>query len=291
VLASIAPRLSADVDAASLDLALKQAAIAKERARHERERLESLLSAQAVPERRVIEARSEEAAADAALTAARRRLEQFRGTQRVAASEESSAVDLRSPIAGTVVAVESAPGAFVEEGRELFRVVDLDRVWLQVQVPEADVSRVQQPHGAWFTIEGFEQPFEVDLRGGGRVVALGGVVDPRTRTVPLIFELDNPGDALRVGMFTRVHVVTGEPVDGLAIPSAAIIDDAGQYVAYVQTGGESFERRPIRLGIRDGDWVQVLDGVSAGERVVTKGAYQVRLAAAATSLPAHGHVH
>jgi membrane fusion protein, heavy metal efflux system len=291
VLAAIAPRLGSDVDVASLDLALQQASIASDHARRERGRLEALLADQAVPERRVIEARHEEAGADAALTAARRRLEQFRGTQRAAASDGSSVVDLRSPIDGTVVAVGAAPGAFVEEGSDLFRVVDLGRVWLQVQVPEADVSRVQGARGAWFTVDGFAEPFEIDAQHGDHVVGLGGVVDPQTRTVPLVFELDNPNGALRVGMFARVHVLTGEPVDGLAIPVPAVIDDGGQYVAYVQAAGEAFERRPIRLGIRDGDWVQVLDGLQAGERVVTRGAYQVRLAAAAGSLPAHGHAH
>jgi RND family efflux transporter MFP subunit len=291
VLAAIAPRLGADVDVASLELALQQASIASDHARRERRRLEGLLAEQAVPERRVIEARHEEASADAAVTAAQRRLEQFRGTQRAAASDRSSVVELRSPIDGTVVAVDAAPGAFVEEGRNLFRVVDLGRIWLQAQIPESDVSRVQGASGAWFTVDGFADPFEVDAQRGGRLVALGGVVDPHTRTVPLVFEFDNPDSALRVGMFARVHVLTGAPVEGLAMPLTAVIDDGGQYVAYVQASGEAFERRPLRLGIRDGDWVQVLDGLTPGERVVTRGAYQVRLAAAASTLPAHGHVH
>ncbi len=291
ILASIAPRLGSDVDLASLDLVLRQATIAADHARRERRRLQSLFAEHAVPERRVIEARHEAASAEAALAAARQRLEQFRGTQRAAASEASAVVELRSPIDGTVVAVAAAPGAFVVEGRELFRVVDLGRVWLQVQIPEADVSRVQEARAAWFTLDGFAESFEVDAQHGGRIVAFGGVVDPQTRTVPLVFELDNPNGALRVGMFARVHVLAAEPVTGLAIPAAAVIDDGGQEVSYVQVGGEAFERRPIRLGIRDGDWVQVLDGLAAGERVVTRGAYQVRLAAAASALPAHGHVH
>ncbi|MGH7787629.1 MAG: efflux RND transporter periplasmic adaptor subunit [Candidatus Binatia bacterium] len=291
VLAAIAPRLGTDVDVASLDLALQQAGIASDLARRERQRLEGLLTDQAVSERRVIDAQHEQASADAALTAARRRLEQFRGTQRAGASDGASVVDLRSPIDGTVVAVDAAPGAFVREGSDLFRIVDLGRVWLQVQIPEGDVGRVQDTRGAWFTVDGFAHPFEVDARHGGHVVALAGLVDSHTRTVPLVFELANPDNALRIGMYARVHVLTGEPVTGLAIPISAVIEDGGQQVAYIQASGEAFERRPIRPGVRDGDWVQVLDGVAAGERVVTRGAYQVRLAAAAGSLPAHGHAH
>lgn len=291
VLAAIAPRLGADADVASLELALEQAQIASDHARRERQRVEGLFAEQAVPERRVTEARHDAASADAAVTAARRRLEQFRGTQRAGAGDRSSVVELRAPIDGTVVAVDAAPGAFVAEGRELFRIVDLDRVWLQVQIPEGDVSRVREARGAWFTVEGFDQPFAIDPEDGGRVVALGGVVNPQSRTVPLVFELDNPDHRLRVGMFARAHVLTGAPLEALAIPTSAVIDEAGQYVAYVEVGGEAFERRPIRLGIRDGEWVQVLDGLAAGDRVVTRGAYQVRLAGASSSLPAHGHAH
>jgi cobalt-zinc-cadmium efflux system membrane fusion protein len=59
----------------------------------------------------------------------------------------------------------------------------------------------------------------------------------------------------------------------------------------VQRGGETFERRTVTLGARSGDTVQIVEGVKAGERVVTKGAYLVRLASLSTSVPAHGHVH
>jgi multidrug efflux pump subunit AcrA (membrane-fusion protein) len=62
-------------------------------------------------------------------------------------------------------------------------------------------------------------------------------------------------------------------------------------VAYVMLGGESFERRVVRLGIRDGDYVQVIEGVEPGERVVTVNAYLVRLAGASPEAAGHGHAH
>jgi multidrug efflux pump subunit AcrA (membrane-fusion protein) len=88
-----------------------------------------------------------------------------------------------------------------------------------------------------------------------------------------------------------VHVLSGQEVKGLAIPVSAVVDDGKQEVVFVLASGEAFERRPVRLGVRDGDWVQVLDGLASGERVVTRGAWQVRLAAAGGALPASGHVH
>ena len=75
------------------------------------------------------------------------------------------------------------------------------------------------------------------------------------------------------------------------MPSSAIVDDAGRPIVFVQVEGEAFERRPVTLGTREGELVQVLSGVKPGEHIVTKGAYLVRLASLSTSVPAHGHVH
>lgn len=75
------------------------------------------------------------------------------------------------------------------------------------------------------------------------------------------------------------------------MPRSAIIDDGGQPVVYVQTGGETFARRPVRLGLRGADYIAVESGLEAGERVVDRGAYQIRLAAAAPAEAGHGHAH
>jgi multidrug efflux pump subunit AcrA (membrane-fusion protein) len=75
------------------------------------------------------------------------------------------------------------------------------------------------------------------------------------------------------------------------VPAAAIVDDAGRPIVFVQRGGETFERRAVTLGPRSRDLVQITEGIKPGDRVVTKGAYLVRLASLSTSVPAHGHVH
>jgi multidrug efflux pump subunit AcrA (membrane-fusion protein) len=92
-------------------------------------------------------------------------------------------------------------------------------------------------------------------------------------------------------MFADVRVLSGEAKETMAVPVSAILDEAGESVVYVEQGGESFERRPLELGGRDGDFVEVLSGLSPGERVVTKGAYYIRLASSSGAVPAHGHAH
>ena len=96
---------------------------------------------------------------------------------------------------------------------------------------------------------------------------------------------------LRVGLSVRAHILTGETAAGPVVPLSAIVDDNGQEVAYVEAEGEAFERRPLRLGVRDGDRVEVLEGLRLGERVVTRGANLVRLAASSSAVPAEGHAH
>jgi multidrug efflux pump subunit AcrA (membrane-fusion protein) len=75
------------------------------------------------------------------------------------------------------------------------------------------------------------------------------------------------------------------------VPRAAVLTEAGRPYVFVQSGGESFARRFVEIGARDGDRVGIRTGVRAGERVVTRGAYDVQLASAASGLPAEGHVH
>jgi cobalt-zinc-cadmium efflux system membrane fusion protein len=70
-----------------------------------------------------------------------------------------------------------------------------------------------------------------------------------------------------------------------------VVEDAGKPTTYVMVEGEAFERRPLALGIRSSGWVEVKEGVAAGERVVTRGGYEIKLAAASGVIPAHGHAH
>jgi multidrug efflux pump subunit AcrA (membrane-fusion protein) len=122
-------------------------------------------------------------------------------------------------------------------------------------------------------------------------VAFGALVDKDSRTVPAIFEFDNTKGSLRAGMNLRVGVYTGRTEKMPAVPASAVIDDNGMAVVYVQKEGEAFERRVIEPGIKEGDWIGIRSGVAAGERVVSKGAFQVRLAATSPATLGHGHAH
>lgn len=291
-LATILPRVAGDqVDVASLELAVQRARSEHEFAERERKRLEKLVAQRSASRRALNEAENEERVAKAELVAATERLARYQHTLGSEGALEATGVKVRTPIAGTLAEILVAAGSYVEEGDAMFHVVDTERLWLEASVAEADLGRLPEPRGAWFAVEGFERTFAIDPDQGSQVVAFGKVVDPVRRTVPLVFEFPNPDGLLRVGMFAEVRVWAGESVDDLAVPASAIVDEAGQDVAYVMLGGESFERRVLRLGIRDGDYVQVLSGLEPGERIVTRGAYLVRLAGASPAAAGHGHAH
>ncbi|MEA3274892.1 MAG: efflux RND transporter periplasmic adaptor subunit, partial [Pseudomonadota bacterium] len=287
ILAYLAPRLGGEADVAGLELDLQRAESNFQLASQERRRLEGLLEKGAVAERRVFEARGAEAVAGAELEAARKRLAQLTRDP----GSEAGGVAVRAPIGGTIAYVNVAPGGYVAQGDRLFHVVDPGRFWLEARLAEVDLGRIRQPAGAWFRAQGFDRAFEVDPARGARVVAFGGMVDPVSRTVPAVFEFQNPDDRLRVGLFVTARVYTGDEQDALAVPAGALVDDGGAQVVYVQLGGERYERRLVQTGLRDGDYVAILEGLEPGERVVSRGAYLVHLAAGTPAEAGHGHAH
>ena len=124
-----------------------------------------------------------------------------------------------------------------------------------------------------------------------RLLSIATVLNPETRTVPMVFEAAGPGSGFIVGQLARVAVPVGGTVSGIVIPNSAIIDDNGTSVAYVQVGGETFERRVLDLGASDGARSHVISGIEPGEMVVTTGAYQLRLASMSDGEFAGGHTH
>jgi len=245
-------------------------------AEDEHARASRLYAVEAVPQRRVHQS-------EIRLTAAREALAGFGGTD---AARDDGRIAIRAPLAGLVASRSLAPGSRVEAGTELFTLIDPSVVWLDVRVPAAQAARVNASSKATFRVPG-----SADGWRARRTVSVGGVIDSVSRTVPVIYEVANPGGTLKVGMHAQVAVGTGREVEGVVIPSAAILDDDGRPVAYVQPAGERFEKRELTVGGTSDDRALVLSGIKAGERVVTGAAYQVRLASLSTSVPAHGHEH
>jgi len=200
-------------------------------------------------------------------------------------------LQLRAPIAGVVTKVNAGVGEPVAADQVVFTLLNPERVWVEARVPEADAPRLGKAQDALVQLPGDDRRFLSIVGEGGQLVFTGLEVDTATRTVPLIYELGNANAALRVGQAVRLHVETARAEETIAVPDSAIVEEGGQPVAFVQLSGETFEKREVKLGIRDGHLIQVLDGLKEDERVVTKGAYAIRLSSVSGVIPAHGHAH
>ena len=201
--------------------------------------------------------------------------------------EDAHLYHLRSPIAGVVSERHVAAGQHVEAGTHAFTVVNPAALWFVARVPARDAGEAGGVSGAWFTVEGAGRVHRAD-----RVVSVGSVIDPESRTLPIRLAVANPDGVLKVGMLANGHLLVGDEVEGVAVPAAAVQEEDGLAVVYVKVGGEAFQRRVVELGASDGAWVLVGGEISGGEEVVTTGAYQVRLASLGDAeISDHGHPH
>lgn len=242
-------------------------------AQDEHDRARRLVEAEAAPARRLHEAEIRLAAAREALA----------GFGNIA---EDGRIAIRSPLSGVVASRHLTPGSRVEAGTVLFTVVDPSIVWLTANVAAPMASQIGRGSSATFLIDGDSR-----WRDTRVVVSIGNVIDPTSRTLPVIYQVANPDGRIRIGALASVTVRTGTQETGLVIPASAIIEENGRPVVFVQADGETFQRREVQLGPRTADHVLVRDGLKAGERIVVGSAYQVRLASLSTSVPAHGHEH
>jgi membrane fusion protein, heavy metal efflux system len=284
VLGYLVPRLGEGTDFGNLLVALEQAESRLSLAERDVSRLEQLYAQGAVPERRLAEARGELGVARAEARTARARVEQ------VQQGDRKSGLALRAPVAGKIVETSVRPGAFTRAGERLFRIAAPERRWVEIRVPEHFANELPTASGAWLDA-GEHRNIVLDAAAGAQVVQVGTAIDPRTRTASVTVEYPTSQGPEPLGIRLPAGVFVSDPTLRLALPRSAIIEDGGRDVVYVQTGGESFARRPVELGIRDGELVEVLSGVEAGERVVSKGAYLVRLAAVGGDEIGHGHTH
>jgi membrane fusion protein, heavy metal efflux system len=163
--------------------------------------------------------------------------------------------------------------------------VATDAVHIVASVPELEGSRVRQVTGGELLIAGEAEPAQL-----GKPLSTGRVIDPSSRTLTVTFALRNNLAMVAVGQAVRIRLFISGSTAAPAVPETAIVDDGGQPIVFVQAGGESFARRTVRTGAHEAGYVQV-EGLQAGDRVVARGAYLIRLAAMSSQVPAHGHVH
>ena len=197
-----------------------------------------------------------------------------RVSQLRSSSQVSSEVSLTSPVSGTVTSRTVNPGEVIEANKELMRVTDLSSIWVVGQVYEKDLARIRVGSGAEITSDAY--PGRVFR---GQVSYVDPKLDPATRTAQVRIELANPGQALKIGMYVNVAFAAlgGSEATTAVVPVAAVQNINNQQVVFVATAGPNvFIMRPVRLGPESNNYYPVLEGLNAGDRVVTEGSFLLR---------------
>ncbi len=169
----------------------------------------------------------------------------------------------RSPVAGIVTEKKAVQGMRFMPGETLFQIADTSTVWVQADVFEQDIAAVNVGQKAKIKINAY--PGEVFE---GRIAYVYPTLKAETRTVPVRIELANPKGRLKPAMFADVDIPAGGAAPVLTVPTSAVIDSGPRQVVIVQLAEGRFEPRPVKLGQRGGEFVQVLEGVKEGESVV-----------------------
>jgi Cu(I)/Ag(I) efflux system membrane fusion protein len=180
-------------------------------------------------------------------------------------------LDWPSPATGDVIVKNVINGQRVKAGDELYRIADHSHVWVIADVAEANLSAVKMGTRATVTVRAYMgQPIE------GEVTFVYPELKAETRTARVRIEVPNSDERLKVDMYADVVFYTGAgdaPVT--AVPASAVIDSGTRQVVLVAKGEGRFEPRPVKLGVRGDGYVEVLDGVSKGEEVVTSATFLI----------------
>ena len=206
----------------------------------------------------------------------------------LAAGYSSNGKQIRAPFNGYIKKVWVENGAFVNQGAPLVVIGTEQSHVLQTEVSQAYGEQLKSIQQVWFTTSTGRWTSLEEVNGS--LKSIGKVVNQAQPLIPVFFQVNGALDVLE-GSMTEVQLATGEEKEGVLIPAEALLEDFGNYSVIVQLGGETFERRPIKIGKRNGGQVEVTQGLEAGEYIVTTGAYQVKMASMSGQVPAHGHSH
>jgi len=213
-----------------------------------------------------------------ALQEARIALEAARDQLRlIGVSEKGSGrMTLRAPRAGMVVSKHVVPGEHLTPNKEVLTVADLSVVWVLASVYERDLAGLLQaraagPLEAQVTVAAFP-----DRVFPGKVDHVEATMEEATRTVKIRVVVPNEKALLRPGMFAQVEVVLGGAGHALLVPAQAVVGDGAERFVFVEIGEDRFLRRDVRPGQTQGQGLEILEGLEAGEKVVVQGAFLLK---------------
>ncbi len=189
---------------------------------------------------------------------------------------------------GYVKEVLVSEGEFVKTGQPLLSLARNRRMVVRADVPQQYLGKLAQIRSATFSTV-YERRIYDTRELNGKLISYGLSPEDQSLFTPLFIEIDNPG-TLFTGSYLEIFLRMEEHEDCIVIPGSSVLEEAGRYYVYLESE-EGFEKRFIQLGNFDGKNYRVESGLQAGEHLVTRNPYQIKLASLSNSLPAHSHQH
>ena len=207
-----------------------------------------------------------------------------------ASNMTANGVRVTSPISGYIKNTWVAQGEYVSVGQPIATVSQNKRLQLRAEVSENHYKTVKNIISAHFKPAYDNMVYKLsDLNG--RLLSFGKASGQQSFYIPVTFEFDNIGDILP-GSFTEVFLLAHPQDDVISVPVSSVTEEQGLYFVYLQLDEEGYKKQEVNLGQSDGERIQIFSGLKEGDRVVTQGVYQVKLAAISSVMPeGHSHSH
>lgn len=179
--------------------------------------------------------------------------------------------NITSPINGVIVESNISSGEQIDPSKKLLTIVDVNNLWVEADIYESDISRLQNLYKANITVQTYPDEFFE-----GKLVNIGNVVDEKNRTVKVIFLINNKRKLLKVGMFADVNIETESSTEVIAVPKESVVDIGGKNVVFLHTKPQNFRSVEVFTGKDDGKYIEIISGIEEGDRIVTIGNYQLK---------------
>ena len=197
-------------------------------------------------------------------------------------------VAVTAPMNGFLKNILVKEGDYVTVGQPLATISQNNRLLLRADVSEKNYARLPMIRSAHFKTPYDDKVYKLDELDG-RLLSYGKS-SGNNSYIPVLFEFDNKG-AVIAGSYVEVYLL-GKPMEQvLSVPTSALVEEQGLYCVYLRLDEDCYKKQYVTLGADNGEAVQILSGLKTGDEVVTKGAYQIKLASASNAIPAHTHHH
>lgn len=191
----------------------------------------------------------------------------------IARQQITSRFELKSPLTGTVVERNVTPGQLVngDSTQVLFTVADLDKLQVVADLYERDVNLVKVGQVAALSVESYPGTSFPAV-----ISAIGDLVDPSTRIITVRALVNNETHQLKPGMFARLNIDVGDTTPFIAVPREAVLEIDGHDFVYVVEGASQYVKRQVKVAPAAGNQARILEGLTPGEQIVTKGAVFIK---------------